>query len=66
MDGHNRTTALKPPAYGYELAEDGAVWLCRYKPPCWRLRLEPGEEGEGKRLAASLKKAAEWLVKKNR
>ncbi len=62
-DDFNRTTLLKPPAYGYELSEDGEVFLCRYKNPCWRLRLDDASTDKGK-LAASLRKAAEWLAKR--
>jgi len=62
-DDFNRTTLLKPPVYGYELSEDGEVFLCRYKNPCWRLRLDDASTDKGK-LAASLRKAAEWLAKR--
>lgn len=62
-DDFNRTTLLKPPVYGYELSEDGEVFLCRYKKPCWRLRLDDASTDKEK-LAASLRKAAEWLMKR--
>ena len=41
MDNPNRTTLLKQPCYGLELSEDGKeLFLCRYRKPRWRLRLE--------------------------
>ena len=64
MDSPNKTSLLKPPAYGFETSEDGKeLFLCRYKPPRWRLRLDDTDIDKEK-LAASLRKAAEWLSKR--
>lgn len=66
MDNANETSILKPPVYGFETSPDGQeLFLCRYKPPCWRLRLDDAATDKEK-LAASLRKAAEWLTKRNR
>ena len=64
MDNPNQTSLLKPPVYGFEQSEeDGALYLCRYKHPSWRLRLDDAGVDKEK-LAASLRKAAEWLTKR--
>lgn len=64
MDDPNKTTLLKQPCYGFELSEDGReVFLCRYRKPRWRLRLEDASP-ERKKLVESLRSAAEWLTKR--
>lgn len=64
MDNPNQSSLLKPPAYGFETSPDGKdILLCRYKKPCWKLRLEDSDTDKEK-LAASLRKAAEWLMKR--
>lgn len=64
MFNPNQTSLLKPPAYGFETSPDGQeVFLCRYKKPCWQLRLDDASTDKEK-LAASLRKAAEWLTKR--
>lgn len=64
MTEPNKSTLLKSPVYGFETSADGSeVYLCRYKRPCWRLRMEDASIDKEK-LAASLKKAAEWLTKR--
>lgn len=64
MSNPNKTTALKPPAYGFELSDDGEqLFLCRYKKPAWRLCLDDVSTDKTK-LADSLRKAAEWLTKR--
>lgn len=64
MTTPDKTHPLKPPAYGLETSPDGReVFLCRYKRPCWKMRLEDAVTDREK-LAASLRKAAEWLAKR--
>ena len=64
MDNPNQTSLLKPPAYGFESSPDGKdVFLCRYKKPAWKLRLQDADVDKEK-LAATLRKAAEWLMKR--
>ena len=64
MDNPNRTTLLKQPCYGLELSEDGKeLFLCRYRKPRWRLRLEDAAT-DRKKLIESLHSAAEWLAKR--
>ena len=65
MDNPNQTNLPKPPAYGFETSADGQeLYLCRYRKPCWRLRLADASTPKEK-LAASLRKAAEWLAKRS-
>ena len=41
MTNPNSTRILKTPAYGLETSPDGQeLFLCRYKKPGWRLRLD--------------------------
>lgn len=65
MDNPNRSTLLnKQPCYGLELSEDGnELFLCRYRKPRWRLRLEDVST-DRKKLIESLHSAAEWLSKR--
>lgn len=64
MDNPNKTNLLKPPCYGFEQSEDGReLFLCRYRKPRWRLRLEDAST-DRKKLAESLRSAAEWLIKR--
>lgn len=65
MDNPNRSTLLgKQPCYGFELSEDGSeLFLCRYRKPRWRLRLEDVSTDK-KKLIESLHSAAEWLAKR--
>lgn len=63
MEELNRPATPKAPAYGFEQSENGQLYLCRYRSPRWRLRLDDPELPKEK-LAASLRKAAEWLVKR--
>lgn len=53
---------LKSP-YSLERSENNAWCLCRNKPPRWRMQLQD-EDIDTVRLATSLRKAAEYLVKK--
>ena len=49
---------------GLETSPDGQeLFLCRYKKPGWRLRLDDAATDKTK-LAATLRKAAEWLTKR--
>ena len=65
MDNPNKTNLLKPPAYGFETSADGQeLYLCRYRKPCWRLRIADASTPKEK-LATSLRKAAEWLAKRS-
>lgn len=66
MDNPNKSTLLKPPAFGYEVSEDGEIFLCRYRKPRWRLRLESTDPVDERKLADSLCKAASWLTKRQR
>ena len=64
MDNPNKTNLLKQPCYGLELSEDGnELFLCRYRKPRWRLRLEDVST-DRKKLIESLHSAAEWLAKR--
>ena len=64
MDNPNKTNLLKQPCYGFELSKDGSeLFLCRYRKPRWRLRLEDAATGR-KKLIESLHSAAEWLAKR--
>ena len=64
MYNPNKTSALKPPVYGFEISSASQeLFLCRYKKPCWKLRLDDSATDKEK-LAASLRKAAEWLLKR--
>ena len=52
------------PTYGLETSPDGQeLFLCRYKKPGWRLRLDDAATDKTK-LAATLRKAAEWHTKR--
>ncbi|WP_276855632.1 transcriptional regulator [Bacteroides fluxus] len=65
MSDPNKSSVLKPPAYGFETSPDGQeVFLCRYKKPSWKLRLDDASTDKEK-LAVTLRKAAEWLTKRN-
>lgn len=53
--------------YGFEYSEDGStLYLYRRKRPKWRMGIESLEQDYLTRLAASLKKAAEFLQKGGR
>ncbi len=52
-----------PQPYGYEYDEDGNLYLYRRKRPRWRLKIEEGVTAQS--YAASLRKAAEFLTKKD-
>ena len=53
--------------YGFEYSEDGStLYLYRRKRPKWRMEIESLEQDYLTRLAASLKKAAEFLQKGGR
>lgn len=55
-----------PIAYGYELSEDDSkTYLYRRNYPRWRLELQE-EKVTPEKLASSLRKAAEFLIKGNR
>lgn len=49
--------------YGFEYGEDDRLYLYRRKSPRWRLLIE--EPTDNAKMAASLRKAAEFLTKKN-
>lgn len=50
--------------YGFEYSEDnGTLYLYRKKRPKWRMEIESLDKGYLTRLAASLRKAAEFLQK---
>ena len=64
MTNPNSTRILKMPTYGLETSPDGQeLFLCRYKKPGWRLRLDDAATDKTK-LAATLRKADEWLTKR--
>ena len=64
MTPPNKTRILKPAAYGLETSPDGQeLFLCRYKKPGWRLRLDEAATDKTA-LANTLRKAAEWLTKR--
>ena len=49
--------------YGFEYSEDDTtLFLCRYKFPVWRLEIT--DRVDSSKLAATLRKAAEWLSKR--
>ena len=51
--------------YGFEFSEDNTKhYFYRRKPPCWHMEIEE-DEVEPHRLASSLRKAAEFLIKRN-
>ena len=53
--------------YGFEYSEDnGTLYLYRRKRPKWRMEIESMDKGYLTRIAASLKKAAEFLQKGGR
>lgn len=50
--------------FGFEFAEDDKdLYLCRYKEPMWRMKLQ-SDNINSKKLADSLRKAAEFLNKR--
>ena len=65
MTNPNSTRILKTSTYGLETSPDGQeLFLCRYKKPGWRLRLDDAATDKTK-LATTLRKAAEWLSKRH-
>lgn len=60
---HHGDKAFSNP-YGFKYSEDnGTLFLYRRKRPKWRMEIESLEQDYLTRLAASLKKAAEFLQK---
>lgn len=60
---HHGGIAFNAP-FGFEYSEDDTeLYLCRYKSPRWRMKLQEDDVNAVK-MANSLRKAAEFLIKK--
>ncbi|MDO5525668.1 MAG: DNA breaking-rejoining protein [Prevotella sp.] len=60
---HHGGIAFNSP-FGFEYSEDDTeLFFCRYKKPKWRIKINENEIGI-KQLANSLRKAAEYLIKR--
>jgi len=46
--------------YGVERGTNGQIYICRYKYPCWKIEIQ--DCSDIRKLAASFKKAAAWLI----
>lgn len=60
---HHGGIAFNAP-FGFEYSEDDTeLFLCRYKSPRWRMKLQDTQTTNNAQLATSLRKAAEFLTK---
>lgn len=60
---HHGGIAFDTP-FGFEYSEDDTeLYLCRYKSPRWRMKLQDAQTTNNAQLATSLRKAAEFLTK---
>lgn len=61
---HHGSRCFRQP-YGFEYSEDNTtLYLYRRTPPCWRMEIQENEVSP-RHLASSLRKAAEFLIKRN-